>query len=261
MMEHQQLQNRLVFLLLTFPHVNRFNEITIFSGYNNVIVFEKENEVGGKAFGVTVDGKRYPTGTVFSQATPAVVSLLKEVGLYNETHVFCSFGLPCLFIYSKNRTQLLPEMEFLEEATKIKIGTELNRILKDQLIKFAAIYKKMVDEFGFPKQEYMREMSKPINEFFIENHLDALIPLIGLKLESQGYERKSLMTFYALFFLDPAFMDYKSILEMNSDFDWQEVWKRLVMKHDIQVEFNTNVDSVQVDSMIRWAMLRNNITN
>jgi len=213
-------------------------------GYENVTVFEMNKEVGGKAFTIDVDDKSFDTGTVLTYADPLVVDLLKDVGLYKETRVFDVMNTQ---EYSKLSNRVLSKLDMTKEVAGINCTLQLKLTLKSQLTKFEALYRQMVDKYGFPKEEYISEMVKPVEQFLLDYGLQALGPLVSARLKSQGYDRGDMITFYALFFLDPTFLQPGGVvLEFKSGFGWQDVWTRLVDIHKIDVEYNKRVDAVEL---------------
>lgn len=53
-------------------------------GYSNVTIFEKEQEVGGKAHSITIENIRYDTGPVATLKDRDLIDLFKSVGLFEN---------------------------------------------------------------------------------------------------------------------------------------------------------------------------------
>ena len=121
--------------------------------------------------------------------------------------------------------------------TKIRLGWELRKLKK--------LYHKFVDEYGYPKEEYKSELSKPLDELLVDYGIKALRPLIQLRLECQGYDRGGVSAFSALFFIDPKYLRTKDgILQIGFSIGFQDLWEKL-MVHDMKVVYNTSVEAVE----------------
>ena len=131
-------------------------------------------------------------------------------------------------IYMPSTDQLINKTELVRHLvgggflTKIRLGWELRKLKK--------LYHKFVDEYGYPKEKYRSELSKPIDELMIDHGIKALGPLIQLRLKSQGYDRGGMSAYSALFFLDPKFLRAKDgILQMGFSIGFQDLWEKLDM--------------------------------
>lgn len=212
-------------------------------GFNNIKIIEKEPEIGGKANTITVDSYRYDTGTVLTYSDPNVINLLKEVDLYNEMILIDAKETE---IYSKKSQKLLQKLPYAKEVTGVNNLIKLKILLDKQLEIFGQIYKMLTDKYGFPREEYMKEMTKKVTEFFEDHNLTLLNPLIESRLKSQGYDRGDMILFNSLFFLDPKYLKSDAILlQFKPNFGWQDIWLRLVEKWDLNVQKNMQVESIE----------------
>ncbi len=220
-------------------------------GYSNITILEKEQKIGGKANTITVNNHRYDTGTVFTYSHPHVVDVLRDADLFHQVHPIDS---KISEFYTKKSGKRIPKLEYAKEVTNINSLINLKLTLDSQLEKYQKLFKTMTDEYGFPKEEYMHEMVKPIHKFFHDHGLTALDPLVESRLKSQGYDRGDIMVFNSMFFLDPEYLKPDAILyQFKGSNGWQDVWENLVKKYELNVEYNKRVDQVE------WSYENNNL--
>ena len=81
--------------------------------------------------------------------------------------------------YFATKEQFISKSELVEQlvgggiSTKIRLGWEL--------YKLEEFYHKYVDEYGYPREEYKSELSKPIDELLTDHGIDVLSPLIQVR--------------------------------------------------------------------------------
>ena len=78
-----------------------------------------------------------------------------------------------------SKTELVDELVGSGISTKIRLGWEL--------YKLEQFYRKYVDEYGYPREEYKSELSKPIDELLADHGIEVLSPLIQVRICWQNF--------------------------------------------------------------------------
>ena len=242
-------------------------------GYTNITILEKSNRIGGKSWTLTdKDGNPQEMGTCFTSPIggffDVIYDLFKEYFPQNkmvdlpdsDKGIFSSFndetrGEFKEYIYAKIEDLTTPEwLHFMPDVLTggIEFIVSANKYITKHKEIFGENYQYSV--LPKPNDKNLKLISMTMMEWLKKNDLEGMIPLYLLVYSMFGYGSiKDIPAYYGLWWFKPkiveAMVSLQNIVDPKptakiTSLGFQKLWINMIEKHDIDVEFNCNVKSI-----------------
>lgn len=205
-------------------------------GCKNITIFEKEDQIGGKAKKFTAEGKDYDMQTIFMYTNKNINDLLTASGAN-----FVKYDPMESSIYTDKEYQ--NKFDYFKKLTgksTISLGVALRKCIS----KYKDLYNDITDKFGFPKVEYSEYLSKTTADFLDHNDLGLLKHVFKARLDVTGYGSiENIPAFYGIMGVTPE--SILNEIKVTYSSSWNEMWDVLLKKSGAKVILNSNVSSVE----------------
>lgn len=214
-------------------------------GYKNIVVFERERQVGGQSRTVIFEDTSFDLGTLnFMNHYPVLAALQEELelelvnidaipmALFEGSQIS---GIRFIFEqYRKQHPKPGPKWwQYLCFLFKLKRDFKTATKLNDDL----------VDQYGFPKRDKAVELSKTAAEYLRDNNLDTLIYVKEFTCRAWGSVGPDRLT---------TFQDFIGIKGSTSGPNrpivkggYQSVWETMASRANLKVHFETEIISLE----------------
>ncbi|KAK3751554.1 hypothetical protein QZH41_006077 [Actinostola sp. cb2023] len=185
------------------------------NGYNNVVVLEKENRVGGKIMSLNHRGYPHEMGACY--LTPvydqSVIPLAKELGIADDI-VGNPSNLRAIWFDNTNTPTDLRQyaLEHIYDLTGVRDPIDAVKTFIDATARYSIIHRKMFGKYKYglmnkPFPKVLKQLKKPFLTFLKENDLLALVPVMTVGHTMQGYGHlDTVSSIYGMIWNTPEFL-------------------------------------------------------
>lgn len=244
-------------------------------GFRNIVVYEKSGRIGGKSLTIDYRDTPHEMGTCYTHPDyeDNLIALAREYGLWDPVDIpsanvrFDVFPVP--FTYSQ---YVIGE---IMKILKTNESTVAQTALLKTIIHYCKLHRQM---FGKYEGEIMRQPNHVTREalrctfkkFLAKHNLLVLEPIFLASHTIQGYGHlDEISALYGLMWNTPVYMRALAgkfigrshgLTMIRSGF--QNLWKTVVKKENIQVIFNANIANVKrypnyvhLDAWFRYGLI------
>lgn len=235
--------------------------------YENVVILEKSGRVGGKSFDINYKGIPQAQGPLFIGPNyfneDNLVPVLEEYGL-NDLVEIKPYDIWTTNSAKDPRSKLtIPEYNILENS-KLTNSTsfEVNfGFFLTTIIRYIQIHKEMFgsyegDLMQRPKPEVMFRIRGTILDFLQRENLLGMIPIFRTTQTIYGYGHvDEVGALYGLMWNNPRLMVSLALHGLKQDktpfsgyslkYGFEHVWKTIVEKERLNIQFQTDITSIQ----------------
>ena len=235
--------------------------------FEDIVIFEKTDRVGGKSYDVSVNGTVNYMSTVFVLANyfSTLVPLAREYGIGDLVKA----PSPNIFKYnsgsqpgSKLRT-IQYILDQLQSSTDLDALSALKRLFLD-IGRYVKIHREMFGAFKGelmpkPSMEVFHRIRGTFLEFLQRENLKTLVPLFLLSHTMPGYGYiDEIGALYGLMWNDPVYLLSVCLRTVGKDEDplsvytfrngFERIWKTIVEVEKLKINFNSNIFKITRNS-------------
>ena len=233
-------------------------------GFTNLTIYEKSNRVGGKSFDINYRGVAQPMGTIFAESNyfDNLIPLAQEFGVGEIVRI------PSPSAWTTNSasdagSQLLTGEYVLATVAKLTNSSspEVNLgFLLQTVVLYVRLHKEMFGDYPGdlmlqPSAEVMARVRGTFLDFLDRENMLALLPVFKFSHELQGYGYvNEISALYGLIWNNPKLIIVSALRALKRDTDeltvyvlrdgFEKVWKTIVDKENINIQFNTDIYSI-----------------
>ena len=227
-------------------------------GFQNIVVYEKTDRVGGKSLTIKYRNTPHEMGTCYTQPDydENVIALAKEYGLWDPVY------LPSANIWEDHSRSPIKYSSYvileIMKILKTNNVTIAQVALFKAMVQYCALHRNMFGKYEGdlmrqPDPQTMATLRCTFEEFLMKNNLLVLKPIFIASHTVQGYGHlDEISAFYGLMWNTPVFV--KALagrfigvahgLNMIRG-GFQNLWETAVKKENIKVVFNANILDVK----------------
>lgn len=233
------------------------------NGYNNVMIFEKSDRIGGMSYTKESHGVLHEAGTCY--LTHGYHRLIK---LLTEEHLNDFIEIPAAM-----RKSVLPDHKIISfpewltnELLKFGHNNFLTHLHKNfsvidlitTIYRYNQLHQKIFGNYEYdlpqPSPEMLKQLDMSFFSFLNAHGFEKLIPLFMITQSTQGYGfLDTVPALYGLWWNSPALTNRVVLSLLNSSYPvvvmlkcrYQTIWQTLVNKYNIPVTLNCAIDSIE----------------
>ena len=227
-------------------------------GFQNIVVYETTNRIGGKSLTVKHRNTLHEMGTCYTHPDyeENVIALAKEYGLWDPV------DLPSANVWQDNFPSPIEYRSYVTKEIKKILNTDNSQVVQIALfkamIKYCSLHRNMFGKYEGelmrqPTSQTMATLRCTFEEFLIKNNLLVLKPIFIASHTIQGYGHlDEISALYGLMWNTPVYVKALAGKFINKPHGlnmirggFQNLWKTVVEKENIEVVLNANVLNVK----------------